>query len=102
MNEILSDKKLEAAARAIDSQCLACHQADDAAAGEGNRQIIRTMLTDLGKQWDAVGAQGTTVMDTMKQACDFCLADGRTKFRLFSLTCGIATRLPEHLHRKRK
>lgn len=102
MNEILSDDKLEAAARAIDGQCLACHQAEDAEAGEGNRQLIRTMLTDLGKQWDAIGAEGTKVTDTMKKACNFCLADGRTKFRLFSLTCGIATRLPEHLHTKRK
>lgn len=101
MSETLSDGHLEEAARAIDAQCLLCHHAEDAESGAGNRQLIRSMLTELAERWDAEGAEGTKVMNTMKQACDHCLADGRTKFRLYSLTCGIATRLPEHLHSSR-
>jgi hypothetical protein len=102
MGEKLTDAYLQSVVAFIDTRCLACHRAEDDDAGSTPRAEIRDTLTLLGTQWDEQGAEGTTVTDAMKQACDYCLADNRTKLRLFSLTCGIATRLPEHLNQDRK
>lgn len=102
MTKALSNEYLQTMVSLIDAQCLMCHKASTDQNGKGNRHLIRSTLTDLGRLWDHEGAEGTNVMNTLKKACDNCLADGRVKFRLFSLTCGIATRLPEHLNHERK
>ncbi len=98
MNEELSNGYLESTARAIDAECLACHNAPTKKDGKSSRRLIHTMLTTIGNQWDERGAQGTVFADALKKGCTACLADGRSRARLYSLTCGIVTRLPEHLN----
>lgn len=93
----LSDAYLESTARAIDAECMSCHKASTNSEGKPVRNRIHRMLTTIGHQWDENGAQGTIFTDALKKGCAACLADGRIRARLFSLTCGIATRLPEHL-----
>ena len=97
MYKELTDEFLERTAREIDADCLACHKALTPKAGKASRSRIHKTLTTIGDQWDANGAQGTIFTDALKKGCAACLTYGRSRARLYSLTCGIATRLPEHL-----
>ncbi len=94
----LSDAYLESTARAIDAECMTCHKASTDKEGKPSRKRIHQMLSTIARQWDENGSQGTVFADALKKGCAACLADGRARARLYSLTCGIVTRLPEHLN----
>lgn len=102
MTETFSSHYLEKVAQTIDDACTACYAFESDAEGKGQRNLIDTMLTTLGKQWDTQGAEGSKFTNALKSNCVMCLAHHRETARLTNqFTCGIRQRIPENISRSR-